>query len=92
MDGPPGGLLPGVLRCSGRLQHAILSAGQPGGRSDDGHHRYFHGERRGTRAGCRLAYLQVEESNKTGRSVYGKLGFTEAYRYHYRTEPEEDAQ
>jgi adenylate cyclase len=46
----------------------------------------------GTRAGCRLAYLQVEESNKTGRSVYGKLGFTEAYRYHYRTEPEEDAQ
>ncbi len=42
----------------------------------------------GTRAGCRLAYLQVEESNKTGRSVYTKLGFTEAYRYHYRTEPQ----
>ncbi len=46
----------------------------------------------GTRAGCRLAYLQVEESNKTGRSVYGKLGFAEAYRYHYRTEPQEDPQ
>lgn len=41
----------------------------------------------GTREGCRLAYLQVEETNRTGRSVYTKLGFAEAYRYHYRTAP-----
>mgnify|MGYP003477809512 FL=1 len=37
-----------------------------------------------TRHGCHLAYLQVEESNKAGRTVYTRLGFEEAYRYHYR--------
>lgn len=41
----------------------------------------------GTREGCRLAYLQVEESNRAGRNAYSKLGFSEAYRYHYRTAP-----
>ncbi|MEZ5383120.1 MAG: GNAT family N-acetyltransferase [Microthrixaceae bacterium] len=37
-----------------------------------------------TRHGCHLAYLQVEESNRAGRAAYARLGFEEAYRYHYR--------
>ncbi|MEP7282295.1 MAG: GNAT family N-acetyltransferase [Rubrivivax sp.] len=39
--------------------------------------------------GARHAYLQVEADNAGARSVYERLGFTDAYRYHYRApEPE----
>lgn len=37
--------------------------------------------------GARTAWLQVEESNDHARSLYGSLGFTELYRYHYRQPP-----
>ena len=35
--------------------------------------------------GARVGYLQVEGDNGAARAVYRKLGFTDAYRYHYRT-------
>lgn len=35
--------------------------------------------------GARHAYLQVEGDNHAARSVYHRLGFTDAYAYHYRT-------
>ena len=35
--------------------------------------------------GARHAYLQVEGDNDAARSVYGRLGFADAYAYHYRT-------
>ena len=35
--------------------------------------------------GARHAYLQVESDNHAARSVYHRLGFTDAYAYHYRT-------
>ena len=35
--------------------------------------------------GARTAYLQVEGGNEPARSVYRALGFTDAYRYHFRT-------
>ena len=35
--------------------------------------------------GARHAYLQVESDNHAARSVYRRLGFTDAYAYHYRT-------
>ena len=37
--------------------------------------------------GARSAYLQVEGDNHAARSVYKRLGFADAYRYHYRTAP-----
>ena len=37
--------------------------------------------------GAHSAYLQVEGDNHAARSVYKRLGFADAYRYHYRTAP-----
>ncbi len=34
--------------------------------------------------GAEVGYLQVEADNHPARSVYRKLGFTDAYAYHYR--------
>jgi ribosomal protein S18 acetylase RimI-like enzyme len=36
-------------------------------------------------AGARVAYLQVEADNLAARSIYHRLGFADAYAYHYRT-------
>jgi ribosomal protein S18 acetylase RimI-like enzyme len=36
-------------------------------------------------AGARVAYLQVEADNLPARAIYQRLGFVDAYRYHYRT-------
>ena len=36
-------------------------------------------------AGARVAYLQVEADNHAARSIYHRLGFADAYAYHYRT-------
>ena len=35
--------------------------------------------------GARVGYLQVDASNLPARSVYRRLGFDDAYAYHYRT-------
>ncbi len=35
--------------------------------------------------GARHAYLQVEGDNHAARAVYHRLGFVDAYAYHYRT-------
>ena len=35
--------------------------------------------------GANYAYLQVEGDNHAARAVYRRLGFTDAYAYHYRT-------
>lgn len=35
--------------------------------------------------GAHTAYLQVEGDNHAARAVYERLGFTDAYGYHYRT-------
>lgn len=35
--------------------------------------------------GAEVAYLQVDAANATARSVYRRLGFSDAYAYHYRT-------
>jgi GNAT superfamily N-acetyltransferase len=35
--------------------------------------------------GVQLAYLQVEGDNHGARRIYTRLGFTDAYRYHYRS-------
>jgi ribosomal protein S18 acetylase RimI-like enzyme len=37
--------------------------------------------------GARTAYLQVEADNDVARAVYRRLGFIEAYAYHYRAPP-----
>lgn len=34
--------------------------------------------------GARCAYLQVDAANSPARTVYHRLGFTDAYAYHYR--------
>lgn len=40
--------------------------------------------------GASAAYLQVESTNEAARAVYRRLGFADAYAYHYRS-PEPDA-
>jgi len=40
-----------------------------------------------TKYGARSAYLQVGADNHAARRIYSRLGFTDAYRYHYRAEP-----
>ena len=37
--------------------------------------------------GARIGYLQVDASNAAARAVYRRLGFTDAYAYHYRALP-----
>jgi len=37
--------------------------------------------------GARVAYLQTESTNNAARSVYRRLGFADAYGYHYRQPP-----
>lgn len=37
--------------------------------------------------GARVAYLQVEADNEAARHIYRKLGFSDAYAYHYRVAP-----
>jgi GNAT superfamily N-acetyltransferase len=37
--------------------------------------------------GARVAYLQVEASNADARAAYARLGFADAYAYHYRVRP-----
>jgi ribosomal protein S18 acetylase RimI-like enzyme len=40
---------------------------------------------RAAEGGARHAYLQVEGDNAVARAVYHRLGFADAYAYHYRT-------
>jgi GNAT superfamily N-acetyltransferase len=35
--------------------------------------------------GARTAYLQVDAANGAARKVYTRLGFQDAYSYHYRS-------
>ncbi len=37
--------------------------------------------------GARVGYLQVDAANAPARAVYRRLGFAEAYSYHYRALP-----
>lgn len=37
--------------------------------------------------GATVGYLQVEHDNRVARRIYERLGFAEAYRYHYRQLP-----
>lgn len=40
---------------------------------------------RGREQGARIGYLQVDAGNDPARAVYRRLGFADAYAYHYRT-------
>lgn len=40
---------------------------------------------RAAHEGARSAYLQVDEGNAPARAVYSRLGFRDAYDYHYRS-------
>lgn len=40
---------------------------------------------RATEEGACIAYLQVDVANQAAQSVYRRLGFADAYRYHYRS-------
>jgi ribosomal protein S18 acetylase RimI-like enzyme len=42
---------------------------------------------RAREAGARVAYLQVESDNAPARRAYQRLGFADAYAYHYRSPP-----
>jgi GNAT superfamily N-acetyltransferase len=44
---------------------------------------------RARQRGARVGYLQVDASNLAARSVYRRLGFNDAYAYHYRTVTEQ---
>lgn len=37
--------------------------------------------------GAEVAYLQVDADNRAARRIYERLGFTDAYAYHYRLAP-----
>ncbi|MEO8079105.1 MAG: GNAT family N-acetyltransferase [Caldimonas sp.] len=39
-------------------------------------------------AGAKIAYLQVDGANEPARRLYRRLGFEDAYTYHYRAAPE----
>ncbi len=39
------------------------------------------------KAGARVGYLQVDAGNDAARRIYRRLGFVDAYAYHYRTPP-----
>lgn len=41
---------------------------------------------RSREAGARIGYLQVEADNAPARAIYQRLGFRDAYGYHYRTD------
>lgn len=45
----------------------------------------LHLLRAATQQGAVTAYLQVESTNGAARTVYQRLGFADAYAYHYRT-------
>ncbi|WP_292456507.1 GNAT family N-acetyltransferase [Methylibium sp.] len=36
--------------------------------------------------GARCAYLQVDADNHVARSIYARLGFVDAYAFHYRSQ------
>jgi ribosomal protein S18 acetylase RimI-like enzyme len=40
--------------------------------------------------GARTAWLQVEADNESALGLYRSMGFTEAYRYHYRQPPQDE--
>ena len=40
------------------------------------------------RQAANVGYLQVEGDNHAARSIYQRLGFSDAYAYHYRQQPE----
>jgi len=46
---------------------------------------------RARESGARRAYLQVETDNHAARAVYHRLGFADAYAYHYRSRDPEAA-